>query len=234
MNEHWVYAGLMLFTLLGPLSRSFEGRIQYYRSFDSLAKAIAPVFLFFVVWDALFTHWGFWGFNDRYVLGAKLYELPIEEVSFFIFVPFASLFVQEVVDYFIPSEPPAWVAQKLAPFLVWFPLGLAVLNFGRWYTVFAMGLLGLSMAWIHYGIKAPWLGRFIRGYAWVLIPFMLINGVLTGTGLDEPVVWYNADHHLNKRILSIPFEDAFYGMAMMLLVRWGYENYEAKKRLSLK
>jgi lycopene cyclase domain-containing protein len=233
MNEHWVYASLMLFTLLGPLSRSFEKRIAYYRSFDSLIKAIAPVFVFFVGFDMLFTQAGIWGFNERYLLGWKLGVLPVEEVSFFILVPFACVFVQQVVDYFIPSEPPAWVAEKWAPFLVWFPLGLAVLNFGRWYTVFAMALLGLSFAWLHYKLRAPWLARFIRGYAWVLVPFLAINGVLTGTGLDEPVVWYNSDHHLNKRILSIPFEDAFYGMAMMLLVRWGYEHYEAKKRLSL-
>jgi len=232
MNEHWVYAGLMLFTFLGPLSRSFESRIAYHKSFGSLALAILPVWVFFVGWDMVFTHFGIWGFNPRYLLGIHLGNLPIEEVSFFILVPFASLFVQKVVDLFIPSEPPAWVRDKMVPFLVWFPLGVAALNWGRWYTFCAMLVLGLLMGWMHYRVKPPWLARFVRGYAWVLIPFLLINGVLTGTGLEEPVVWYNSDHHLNRRIATIPFEDAFYGMSLMLMVTALYELFEAQRRLS--
>ena len=45
---------------------------------------------------------------------------------------------------------------------------------------------------------------------------MIINGILTGTGIEHPVVWYNPEEIIGLRILSIPVEDVFYGMLMLI------------------
>ena len=64
---------------------------------------------------------------------------------------------------------------------------------------------------------------FIVSYAVCLIPFLIVNGFLTAI----PVVLYNNAENLGIRIYTIPFEDAFYGM---LLVMMNIVLYEKLKR----
>jgi hypothetical protein len=54
-------------------------------------------------------------------------------------------------------------------------------------------------------------------YALLLVPFLIVNGILTGTGLEEPVVSYNKTENLNIRLFTIPLEDVFYGFELFIL-----------------
>jgi lycopene cyclase domain-containing protein len=49
-----------------------------------------------------------------------------------------------------------------------------------------------------------------------MIPFLIVNGILTGTGLEKPVVRYNPNEMIGLRLLSIPVEDVFYGLLMLI------------------
>ena len=51
----------------------------------------------------------------------------------------------------------------------------------------------------------------------MLIPFFIVNGILTGTGIQEEVVWYNDEENLGIRILTIPVEDILYAFSLILL-----------------
>lgn len=233
MKEHWLYLSLDLFTLSVPLIRSFEPRIAYSQSFSSLFKAIALTALLFIPWDVLFTAQGIWGFNPRYHLDFHLLGLPIEEWLFFGVVPFSCVFIYRVINYFLPSEPPAFFHQSLPKFLVWFPLGVAFLNFGRWYTFSTFLLLGLAMGACVYWWKVSWMGKFLRAYLVILLPFLMVNGVLTGSWIEEEVVWYNDAMNLGKRLGTIPMEDAFYGMLLILMNVGFYEFFESKRKARL-
>ena len=54
---------------------------------------------------------------------------------------------------------------------------------------------------------------FLIAYAIVLIPFLIVNGFLTAI----PVVIYNDMENLGRRIYTIPVEDIFYGMLLVMM-----------------
>jgi lycopene cyclase domain-containing protein len=51
---------------------------------------------------------------------------------------------------------------------------------------------------------------------------------LTGTGIEEPIIWYNNDENLGIRIGTIPIEDIFYGMLLVLLNISLFEFFQKK------
>ncbi len=67
---------------------------------------------------------------------------------------------------------------------------------------------------------------FLISYAIILIPFLIVNGFLTAI----PVVIYNDAENLGIRLYTIPVEDIFYGM---LLVMMNVVGYERKKHSQL-
>ena len=51
----------------------------------------------------------------------------------------------------------------------------------------------------------------------ILVPFFIINSVLTGSFILDEIVWYNNNYNLGIRIGTIPFEDIFYGFSLLFL-----------------
>ena len=50
----------------------------------------------------------------------------------------------------------------------------------------------------------------------MLVPFAIVNGVLTGSFIPGEVVWYNDSQNLGIRIATIPIEDFAYAFSMIL------------------
>jgi hypothetical protein len=59
--------------------------------------------------------------------------------------------------------------------------------------------------------------------------FLAVNGILTGTGLESPIVNYTSGKFLGIRILTIPIEDTVYGYEMIL---WNLYFFRRFKRES--
>lgn len=229
LESPYLYLGLMAFSLFGPLLRSFESRIAYYKSFKSLFSAIALTMVVFIPWDIFFTHKAYWGFNDTYLSGIEIANLPLGEWLFFIVIPFACVFVYRVLNYFWPnSKIDVYQGRMIAQFLMWFSGAVAVISWGQWYTVSAFGFLAILMAMHVYWIQANWIGHFFRAYLVILLPFLLINGILTGSFIAEEVVWYNDEMNLGRRLFTIPLDDIFYGMGLILMNITLYEYFRSR------
>jgi lycopene cyclase domain-containing protein len=79
-----------------------------------------------------------------------------------------------------------------------------------------------------FGAIHLWLGRFYLGYVVSLIPFLMVNGLLTGSFLEEPIVWYNDAENLGLRIGTIPVEDSVYMLLLLMMNTTIYEWLKAK------
>ena len=223
LETKFLYLYLMLFSLSYPLAQSFEWRIKYYKKWKRLFPAIGLILFIFVPWDALFALKGVWWFNEKYTMGINILGLPIEEWSFFIVVPFACVFIYEVLNYYLKND-------LLGRSAKWITLVIAVvlLFFGFWffanaYTSITFLLTGFVCVLV--ALKNPhWLGRFLVAFLVCLLPFLLINGALTGSFTQEAVVNYNPEEFIGIRIFTIPIEDSVYGFLMILLTIWVYER----------
>lgn len=224
----YLYFAINVFTIFIPLIRSFEPKIAFYKRFKALGLGLLITTVFFLIWDIIFTHIGVWGFNPMYLMGIWLFGLPLEEYLFFITVPYACVFIYRTLNYFVKEDLFAKVKNHISNYLIGFSGAMAIIFYDRLYTLTTFLLLGLFVAYLHYRVKPNWLGRFYLSYAIALVPFFVVNGILTGSWIDEQVVWYNDLENAGLRLGTIPFEDAFYGLLLVLMNVFFYEKFSAK------
>jgi len=210
------YLLLDLGVIAFPLALSFDRKVAFYRQWRFVWPAMILNAALFLAQDALFTAHGVWGFNERYLMGPGLAGLPFEEILFFIAIPYACLFLYETLKVYAPKIPTGeglwWACAGLSAAFA----AIAVLHVDRWYTFSAFGFAAILLGVVR-ALRVSWMGYFIVFYGIQLIPFFLVNSALTGSFTPEPVVWYNDAHNLGIRMGTIPFEDAFYSLNMLLL-----------------
>ena len=218
---HYTYLLIDLLSILVPLLVSFHPRSGLYKHWYALLPAIGITTLGYIIWDSWFTHLGVWGFNKTYLTGIHISNLPLEEILFFICIPYACVFTFDCLIRVIKPTVLKSYISYINYALIAGLFVLAAIFHTRYYTASAFALMALLILAAHYK-KIDWLAQFYVVYAILLIPFLIVNGLLTGTGLDAPVVWYNADHIMGPCILTIPVEDIFYGMGLVMINTWIY------------
>ncbi len=228
MRQSLVYLLIDTGTILVPFIFSFHPKLNFHRKFRFFFPANLITLFIFCLWDMFFTASGVWGFNQKYVTGLHIYNLPIEEILFFICIPYACVFTyhcfkEHVTIAWTEKTTDIVTALSSAVFLL-----TGIYFLGRAYTSAVFISLGVLMLVFRFRFKARWIGNLISVYLVLLIPFFVVNGLLTGTGLDEPVVWYNNLEIAGLRILTIPVEDIFYGFELILLNVFFFELFEKK------
>lgn len=229
LETKWLYLLLNIGTISVPLIRSFESKVAYYRSFPSLFKSMGLISGFFLIWDIWFTHLGVWGFTEAYLSGIYAFGLPLGEYLFFVTVPFACVFIYRVLIFFFPNDLMGEkTATRMSNMLITFSFAMGVLNYDKWYTSSTFLLLGATLYALVKIFKVSWMHRFYPAYGIALIPFFIKNGILTGSFLKSQVVWYNNAENLGIRLGTIPLEDVFYGMLLILGTIFFYEKFESQ------
>jgi len=242
MNPKYAYLLVDLFCLSGPFFLSFHKSVAFYKNFKPLAAGILLMSAVYLPWDILFTHWGIWNFNPSYTMQSRWFLLPIEEWLFFVAVPFACVFTFECVRYFKKNAPSKRFTQITSFSILVISTVLCVFAAFEelWYT-FSATLLCSALLLFHIQRRSEFLGYFLFAWFILLIPFYMSNGILTGlhfyeydlvntsqVEITEAIVRYNNQFNLGIRIWSVPIEDFFYGLAMILLVLTPYEYFRLK------
>lgn len=212
-----LYLWINILAISVPLIASFDHRIQLYKKWKFVIPAIFISMVPYIIWDVIFTHHGFWGFNPDYLQGIYIINLPLEEWLFFIAIPYACIFTHYTLTRLYPGFKIGMEAMNaitvvlLVEFVV-----LGIIYYDNWYTlidvIFAFIILGATYKW-----AAPLLQSYYLTFLVILIPFFMVNGILTGTGITDEVVWYNEAEFIGIRLGTIPAEDTIYAFSMILL-----------------
>jgi lycopene cyclase domain-containing protein len=217
LNPKYLYLTLNILAFIVPFAFSFYPKANFSKKWKYVLPAILITAIIFIVWDELFTQMGVWGFNPKYVTGIKIFTLPLEEVLFFFCIPYASIFTYFALTYLVEKDHLFPHQELISSLIIIVMLVLGGYFMSRWYTTVTFFLLGLFLAYQTIKLRPRYMGRFYFAFAFILIPFFIVNGILTGSWIDEPVVWYNNAENLGIRLGTIPVEDVFYGMLMLLV-----------------
>ncbi len=227
----FTYLLVNFFTIIVPFIFSFHPKLNFHKTWNAFFPAVFITGVVFIAWDMYFTFLGVWGFNKQYLLGFEIYNLPVEEILFFFCIPYACVFTYHCLDIFfgnfLTGKPEKYVTLLLVILLLMF----GFIFYDKLYTVTTFLSFAAVLIFAKWILNVNWLGKFYLIYAVLLIPFFLVNGVLTGTGLEEPVVWYNENEFMGYRIGTIPVEDTFYGMELILINLLIYKYILSRRKI---
>lgn len=212
-----LYLLLLILSLFFPLALSFDRKVQFYRIWSSLLPSIFIIGAVYIAADISFVKMGIWGFNPAYHSQIVIKGLPLEEWLFFLVIPYSSIFIHYVfVSYFPEGFLSDTAVKILTSLLIVLVLVIIVLYFDKAYTLFnfTMLLIALLLAILD---KSKLLNSYFISFIIILVPFFLVNGILTGTLINNEVVWYNNSEIIGLRLLTVPVEDIGYAFSLILL-----------------
>jgi len=223
--ENFTYALLLAGSVSLPLALSFDRKVAFYKHWKHLFPATLITAAIFIIWDIYFTKHDVWWFNKDFVSGIFIAGLPVEEWLFFIIIPYCCIFIYEVSRAYFTREWKGFIIPlNVILFLLFLIITLTHLD--RIYTAvnfgMAAGIIGLQF---FLKTHKTYLFHFYTAYALSLIPFFLVNGVLT----SMPVVGYNNEENLALRIYTIPVEDFAYLVNLLLMNLNLYEFFKNRK-----
>ena len=92
------YLAMIAFTVFGSIWLEFVLKVKVLRRYKQAIKAILPVSLIFIAWDAYAISAGHWWFDKEQILGIfGPFGIPFEEYLFFTVVPLAAILTIEAV-----------------------------------------------------------------------------------------------------------------------------------------
>ena len=218
-----LYLLLNLGSISVPFLYSFHPRLQLHKRFLWVFISILLTMVIFIPWDVIFTINGIWGFNPDYFLNTKILSLPLEEWLFFICIPFACVFTHYALLLYFPKMKLGENSSKsIAVGLMLTLVFVLIFNYDKWYTLVNFSLaIPLTLIVLKYNPKL--LQHFFLTFLVMLIPFFIVNGVLTGSWIENQVVWYNNAENLGIRMGTIPVEDSIYAYSMILMSLFFFE-----------
>jgi lycopene cyclase domain-containing protein len=212
-----LYLILELLIILFPLILSFDKKMRFYRRWKSVFISIFLVGAVFVTWDIFFTRAGIWGFNPSYHASIVIFNLPLEEWLFFIVVPYACIFIHYSLEFVHPklilSDN---LTRGLAVIIILTFITIALIYTDKIYTFITSVVTAIVTGYAATG-KMRILNRYFISFLIIIIPFLLFNGIWTGTFIKDEVFWYNDAYNLGIRVFSMPVEDLVYCFTLILL-----------------
>ena len=221
------YLKILFLSTLVPIIFSFHPKVRFYIYYKSIFSATLFASSIYILCDIIFTTMGVWGFNNQFITGIYILNLPIEEILFFLCIPFCCLYTYHLVEKFniLFFKNVNW--KKVNIYIILVVLIVGLINYTKLYTFICFITFSLVLFIVNKSTININFSFFYTTLILVIIPFLIINGALTGMFFDQTVVWYNNNEILGFRIFTIPIEDAFYAHQLILLNLFFYKKFRA-------
>jgi lycopene cyclase domain-containing protein len=231
LDKQYTYFLILACSFAGPFLLSFDKKVAFYKKWKFVFASMILPAIFYIIWDGYFANEKIWFFNSEYISTENfIYNLPLEEVLFFFIVPYCCTFVYECVCTYFPALQTNKKADSFFWILGFILLIVGFITFKLRYTsytsiflaVFIFIVLACRKYFSSFNSTA-----FLIAYAIILFPYFIVNGFLTAI----PVITYNDTENLATRIYTIPIEDMFYGMLLVMMNIVGYEKLMKRAKL---
>ena len=204
------YFKILTLSFVIPFIFSFHPKVDYYQNFKKIFFSISITSIPFIIWDIIFTNNQVWGFNKEYHSDFYIFNLPLEEVLFFIFIPFCCMYTYHVIEKYEISFFKGSSFKNSDFFIAIILFVISLLNYDNAYTFFCFLSSSFLMFLNYFVINKINHQYYYSAFLLLMIPFVLVNGALTGLFFDQTVVWYSPEANLGIRFLTIPLEDFIY------------------------
>jgi len=222
MKKH-LYSIIALAVLAGPLALSFDDKIHFVTHWPAAGLALLLTGVLYLFWDSLVVLRGDWAFNPTFTGEFRLFRLPVGEILFFVTVPYACLFLFEVIRGYFPTV----VLFEVLPTSLY--AGALVFVVAAWlfrrhgYTLLALASVTLFLSTL--ALTSPALAGTSTFWIWFglcFVAFAVVNGLYTAL----PTIFYNPKAVWGLRIGTIPLEDFFYNLSYLGLTLCFYLVFE--------
>jgi len=233
LETNYLYLIINGLSVLFPFLLSFDRRVRFYKKWKYLLPAIGLTALVFVPWDIYFTVLGVWGFNPNYYYEPlKFLSLPMGEWLFFFVMPYCCVFIYECLNYYFPKDYLKNIEPFITYLLILTLLTVSIIHWEKMYTATTFLLTAAFLMYFVFTNKRSQLSRYYLAYLVSLIPFFIVNGILTGAFTKTPIVVYNNAENLGIRLGTIPLDDLVYCL-LLLLMNMSLFEYFRKKELKI-
>jgi len=222
MKKH-LYSLIALAVFAGPFALSFDEKVAFWTHWPAAGLALALTGLLYLFWDALVVRRGDWAFNPTFTGNFRIFYLPIGEILFFLAVPYACLFLFEVIRAYFPSVQ--WFVVNPASLYA----GALVFIVGAWvfrnlgYTLLSLASVAIFLSTL--ALTFPSLvgqSEFWIWFGFSFVAFAAVNGLYTAL----PTIFYNPKAMWGIRVGTIPLEDFFYNLSYLGLTLCFYLLFE--------
>jgi len=222
MHTSFLFIDILI--LLAPILVSFFIKMQFYRKWKFAIIGIGFASLLFVIWDMFFTRLGVWTYNPEQNVGLYVYNLPFEDVLFYLVIAYTSLYIYECLRVFFPEI----VHPKLGKLFGWLIVTICSITLFNHYdqiftsvTALLLIVTYLNHLWV---TRGDYLWHLFLAWIITTIPMMLIYGFLTGI----PILIFENEYILGYRLGPIPIELFFQNLLFLTWMIWIYERYKQR------
>ena len=212
-----LYLLINFLIIIFPFILSFTKKYYFLNRASSVFLSTLTVSIPFIFWDIIVTNRGHWAFNPKFTLTYRLLGLPIEEILFFVTVPYSCIFLYHYCKkHFGAGNRDIGKYSKNILALVFVFLGFLS---EKEYTILVMvstGILLISLS-NKYITSLSYLVYIFLGF----ILFTIFNYLLTSI----PIVTYSKQYTSGIRLATIPIEDYFYNFVLLTLYAKAYDFF---------